>query len=87
MTAFSAGGWRKASWSPLDPPQLLPYIPTRPVHQSCRDIQSEGEDRDQDNMLGVVVVVMVMEVMVKVMVVMKVVVVVMVVMKMTGLYL
>lgn len=33
MTAARAGGWWKATWRPLKPPQLLPYIPTLPLLQ------------------------------------------------------
>ena len=35
ITAPSAGGRSAATWSPLNPPQLMPIIPTRPAHQGC----------------------------------------------------
>ena len=35
MTAFSAGGRRAATCSPLKPPHEMPNMPTAPVHQGC----------------------------------------------------
>ena len=40
MTAFSAGGARAATCNPLNPPQLIPIMPTLPLHQSCAAIQA-----------------------------------------------
>ena len=39
-TAFSAGGRRAASCSPLNPPQEIPIIPTLPSHHGWRAIQA-----------------------------------------------
>ncbi len=35
ITAFSAGGRRAATCSPLKPPQEMPIMPTVPLHQGC----------------------------------------------------
>ncbi len=40
MIAFSAGGRRAATCSPLKPPQLIPIMPTAPVHQGCAASQA-----------------------------------------------
>jgi hypothetical protein len=39
MMALSAGGSRAATWSELNPPQLIPIMPTRPLHQGWAAIQ------------------------------------------------
>ena len=39
-TAFKAFGRSAATCKELNPPQLLPIIPTAPEHQSCAAIQS-----------------------------------------------
>ncbi len=38
--AFNAGGRRAATCRPLKPPQLLPIMPTLPLHHGWREIQS-----------------------------------------------
>ena len=40
ITAFSAGGFSAATCSALNAPQLLPIIPTAPLHQGCAAAQA-----------------------------------------------
>ncbi len=55
MIAFSSGGRCAATWRLLNPPQEMPIIPMRPVHQGCSAIQREDVEA-VELLLGVVLV-------------------------------